>query len=126
MSSVDFKKIFAESFDTTGFVDNIKELFKGVVSDVSDPAFKKVLTDLAASASDVVQLKLAGADQVVIDEAVASTKALGETAIQIPGLIAVNRQAAFLSILSNASQALINFGLNVLKAYIGSAVPLKV
>jgi hypothetical protein len=122
MPSPDFKKLFAESFNAEEFTSSLKDLFKNVVSDVSDPAFQKVLKDLAASSVDVVQLKVMNADQKLIDEAVASTKALGQTAINIPGLIAANKQAAFLSLLSNAGQALINFGLSVLKAYVGMPV----
>lgn len=122
MPNPDFKKLFAESFNADEFMDSLKGLFKNVVSDVSDPAFQQVLKDLAASSVDVVQLKVMNADQRLIDEAVASTKALGETAINIPGLISANKQAAFLSLLSNAGQALINFGLSVLKAYVGMPV----
>ncbi len=122
MPNVDFKKLFQESVDTTQFTADLTTLFKSVVSDVTDPQFKKIISDLAADAADIVYMKTEGASEEVVKEAMDSAKALGATALQIPGLIAANKQAAFLAILDNVAESLVNFGFKVLSAYTGIPV----
>lgn len=117
MAKVDFKKLFQESVDVDQFTGDLTTLFKSVVSDVTDPQFKKIISDLAADASDIIYMKTEGASDEVVKEAMDSAKALGASALQIPGLIAANKQAAFLAILGNVAESLVNFGFKVLAAY---------
>lgn len=100
-------------------VESLTNLFKGYVSDVTNPEFQTIVANLAADSMRIAQMKTKGARQALIDEATEAVKARAASALKVPGLIASGRQGLFLDFAGRVLNGLIGYGFVALRAAAG-------
>lgn len=109
----------AAGLDQDAIVSEIAGMFHGFVSDITNPDFTKIVSDLAADSVRIGTMRAKGAKQALVDEAVAAVKARAASALQVPGLVAAGRQQQFLAFSGRILTGLIGMGFSALRSYSG-------
>ena len=95
------------ALDNIIVIDSLKDIVNNIVDGVLDPAFEMQLAEAATDATSLLDMKLQGAEQELIDEAESALVARAESLSQVPGHITSLQQEKVAALITSTINGLV-------------------